>query len=84
MAHTLVIDHISHDTVEVLELMLAQAQRGHITGVAVAVMRKRQRYSVSVAGEAYRDPTLARGILRALDDELSTLARGLEGPETVM
>lgn len=78
--YTLVKDPISHDTVEALELMLAQARRGHITGIAFAVMLKRGHYSVSVAGEAFSNPTLARGIVCVLDDELRDLARDGAGP----
>lgn len=84
MTHTLVRDHISRDTVEALEQMLAQAQRGHITGIAFAVMLRRRRYLVNVAGEAFRDPTFARGAVCALDDELRDLVRGTADPETVM
>lgn len=84
MSYTLIKDPISHDTVEALELLLAQAQRGHITGIAFAVMLKRRRYHVSVAGEAFKDPTLARGAVCALDDELRDLVRGGSDQNTVM
>lgn len=84
MAYTLVKDAISHDTVEALELLLAQAQRGHITGIAFAALLKRRRYTVGVSGEAYSDPTLARGAVCALDDELRDLVSGGADQNTVM
>ena len=84
MNYQLIKDPISHDTVEALELMLAQAQRGHITGIAFAVMLKRRRYSVNVAGEAFTDPTIARGAVCALDDELRDLVRGGSDQNTVL
>lgn len=84
MSYTLVKDHISHDTVEALEQMLANAQRGHITGIAFVVMLKRRRYLVNVAGEAISEPTIARGALCALDDELRDLVRGKSDGNTVM
>ena len=84
MAYHLVKDPVSHDTVEALELMLAQAQRGHITGIAFVVMLKRRRYHVNVAGEAFNDPTLARGAVCALDDELRDLVRGESDQNTII
>ena len=84
MTHSLVREHISHDTVEALEQMLARAQRGHITGIALVVMLKRHRYLVNISGEAFRDPTYARGAVCALDDQLRDLVRGAEAPETVI
>lgn len=83
MTHFLVRDHISRDTVEALEQLLAMAQRGHITGIAFAAMLKRRRYLVNVAGEAFTDPTLARGSLCALDDELRQLIHGSPTQQTI-
>lgn len=84
MTHTLVRDHISRDTIEALEQLLAMAQRGHITGIAFAALLKRRRFIVNVTGEAFTDPTLARGSVCALDDELRDLVRGVAEQETVM
>lgn len=79
--HTLVRDHVSRDTVEALEQMLAKASSGQIIGIAFVAMLKRRRYLVNVAGEAFRDPTYARGAVCALDDELKGLVNGSTGPE---
>lgn len=72
----LVPDVLSNDTIECLEQLLEQARRGAIIGLAFAVMLKKRGYIVNTAGEAYRNPTFARGMINALDDQLSTRVRG--------
>lgn len=72
----LVLDAHSHDTVELLEQVLAEARRGQIIGVALVAMRKRREFIGDAAGEAYRNPTFARGMLAALDDRLADMVRG--------
>lgn len=67
---TLVQETISHDTIEALRVLLKDAERGEIIGVAFAVMYKGRDYIVNAAGEAYRSPTFARGMVKALDDHL--------------
>lgn len=67
---TLVTKTISHDTIEALNVMLEQAKRGELIGVAFAAMYNEGGYFVDAAGEAYRSPTFARGMIRALDDKL--------------
>jgi hypothetical protein len=71
----LVGDGLSHETVEVLEQLLALAQRGELIGIAFAGMVRQRHYFVNTAGEAHRNPTFARGMIAALDDELSDQAR---------
>jgi hypothetical protein len=66
----LVRDGMSSDTVTVLRQLLEEAERGDIIGVAFAAMCRRRRFFVSAAGEANRNPTFARGMVAALDDEL--------------
>ena len=73
---TLVPDSISHDTVQCLEQLLEQARGGQITGLAYAATVKPKRYIVNTAGEAHQNPTLARGMVRALDDELGRMVWG--------
>lgn len=72
----LIPDAVSHDTVECLETLLKRAQAGEVTGIAYAVVLKRRRYIVNTAGAARRYPTFARGMVHALDDELSQMIRG--------
>jgi hypothetical protein len=69
-------DSISHDTVEALQTLLKDAQRGEIIGVAFAVMYKGRDYIVNTAGEAHRSPTFARGMVQALDDHLMHKVHG--------
>lgn len=72
----LVSDDTPHETIEALEMLLAQARAGKILGVAYVAMRKRREYVGEATGEAYRSPTFARGMVAALDDYLAELARG--------
>jgi hypothetical protein len=72
----LVPDQLSNDTQEALAQLLDLAQRGELIGVAFAGMLRRRRYFVNVAGEAFRNPTFARGCVSALDDELGLRMRG--------
>lgn len=69
-------DTVSHDTVEALETLLDHARRGEVIGIAYAVMLRRRGYIANSAGEAYRNPTFARGMVAALDDQLAGRIRG--------
>lgn len=72
----LVPDEISNDTVKSLEQLLEHAKRGEVIGVAFAAMLKRRGFIVNSSGEAHRNPTFSRGMLRALDDKLGDRIRG--------
>ena len=72
----LVPDLVSNDTVEALEMLLSEARRGEVIGIAFAAMLKRRSYIVNTAGEAHRNPTFARGMVAALDDQLGGRIRG--------
>lgn len=72
----LVPDTVSNDTVECLETLLKHARTGEVIGLAFAAVLKRRAYLVNTAGEAHRNPTFARGIVAALDDQLSGRIRG--------
>jgi len=75
---TLLPDSVSHDTVVCLETLVEQARRGEIVGLAFGAILRRNNYIVNTAGEAYRNPTFARGVIAALDDELSARIHGRE------
>ncbi len=75
-APTLIADNVSHETVECLRALLRQARSGELIGIAFGAMLRRNNYIVNTAGEAYRNPTFARGVVAALDDELSALVHG--------
>lgn len=68
---------VSHDTVRALESMLEAARGGELIGMAYAAMFRERKYLVNATGEAYRNPTFSRGMLRDLDDELGRLNRSL-------
>lgn len=72
----LIPDVVSTDTVECLQLLLQRAQAGEVIGLAFCAMLKRRAYIVNTAGEAHRNPTFARGMVAALDDELGQRTRG--------
>ncbi len=72
----LIPDEVSHDVVECLETLLEHARAGEVIGVAFAAALKRRAYITNTAGECHRNPTWARGMLAALDDQLSSRIRG--------
>jgi hypothetical protein len=72
----LVPDSVSNDTVECLEQLLKHARSGEVIGLAFAAMLKQRTFIVNSAGEAHRNPTFSRGMLAALDDQLSQRIRG--------
>lgn len=72
----LIEDTISNDTVEALEQLLEHARAGEVIGIAFAAMLKRRGYIVNSAGEAFRNPTFSRGMVRALDERLGARIRG--------
>lgn len=72
----LVPDRISHDVVEALEILLENARRGEVIGIAYAAALKRRAYIANTAGECHRSPTFTRGMLASLDDQLAGRVRG--------
>ena len=82
MPYQLVKDFTSRDLIPALETLLEGARRGQITGIAFAYTRPRGRFSTNVAGLCYRNPTWARGMLGALDDELAFLVHNRDPEDT--
>lgn len=72
----LIPDTVSNETVKALEQLLHEARTGELIGIAFAAMVKKRGYIVNSAGEAYRNPTFSRGMLRALDDKLGQRVQG--------
>lgn len=83
MPYQLIEDPVSHDMVEALEQMLQAARSGEGLGLIAGMMIKRRRFFVICVGEAERDPTFARGMCAALDDEIKTHVHGRAGGETL-
>ena len=73
--YKLICDHISRDTVEALTQLLDLAKHGEVTGIAFGAFLKNRRYITDVAGTCLHNATTARGMVCALDDELSELVR---------
>lgn len=72
----LVPDTLSNETVACLEQLLEHAKQGEIIGIAFAAMLKKRGFIVNSSGEAYRNPTFSRGMIRALDDRLGQRVAG--------
>lgn len=66
---------VSHDTVEALEFLLHEAKRGEVIGLAYGAMMKRRACIVDTAGEAYRNPLFALGVVCMLSDDIAIRAR---------
>lgn len=69
-------DSLSHDTIEALRVLLKDAEKGEVIGLAFAVMYRGRDYIVNTAGEAHRSPTFTRGMVQALDDHLMHMVHG--------
>ncbi len=74
--YSLVPDTLPVETIACLEQLLKAARSGELIGLAFAGMLKRRGYIVNSAGEAHRNPTFARGMVAALNDQLAGRIRG--------
>lgn len=77
-------DHISRDLVEAFEQLTEGVRQGVIVGAVFGIALKGRRYHVNVAGSLARDPTFARGIVAALDDELMGMVQGRADAESTI
>lgn len=80
----LVRDHISRDLIDAFEQMFTMAKNGEIVGVVFGIALRGRKYHVNVAGTLARDPTFARGIVAALDDELMQMVQGNADTNTTL
>lgn len=71
----LIPDTISEDTTKALEQLLEQAKEGRLIGFAFVAMYRNREYIANATGETKRNPTFARGMLKALDDRLGDVQR---------
>lgn len=72
---SIISEKVSHDTVEALEFLLHEARRGELIGIAYGAMLKKRSCIVDTAGEAYRNPLFALGVVCMLSDDISRRAR---------
>ena len=84
MTFRLVRDQISRDTVKACEELLHGAQSGVITGLVFGCAMKGRRYFVNVAGTLADEPTLARGVVAALEDELRVMVQNISDSNTTL
>jgi len=77
-------DTISRDVVEAFEQLAEGARQGLIVGAIFGVAVKGRRYHVNVAGTLTKDPTYARGICAAIDDELMHMVQGRADAESTI
>lgn len=76
---TLTTQQVSHETVEALRYLLQEAERGELIGLAYAAMLKRRACIIDTAGEAYRNPLFALGMVSMLSHDIADRSR--ETPE---
>lgn len=69
----LLTETISTDTLECAKALVKKSQDGEVIGAVIGFLYRRQKYSIAVCGHAYDNPTWARGVVAALDDELHSL-----------
>lgn len=72
---SIVREQVSHDSVEALEFLLHEAKRGELIGIAYGAMMKKRACIVDTAGEAYRNPLFALGVVCMLSDDIAIRAR---------
>lgn len=61
---------VDDGVVHLIRDLLFEACRGDVTGLALVVMHRSDEYTCHVVGEARNRPTLARGMVRVLDDKI--------------
>ena len=72
-APQLIRETVSGDTLQCAEALAEGVKDGQIVGAVIGFLYRRKKYSVAICGDAYHDPTFARGVIGALEDELREL-----------
>jgi hypothetical protein len=62
---------VNRETVRCLVQLLELATKGEVIGLAFAAQKPGRVYFTDVVGDTQDSPTFARGMIRALDDELA-------------
>jgi hypothetical protein len=84
MSPHLVRDQVSRDLEQTCTQLLEAVQAGLIKGMVFGVAMRGKNYFVNVAGTLAHDPTFARGVVAALDDELQRMVQGGADAKTTM
>jgi hypothetical protein len=69
----LVPKYVCADTVELAKRLLELAQDGDVIGLTVGIALPNRLYCIETVGTLRDCPTFARGLIRAMDDELREL-----------
>lgn len=72
-------DTDSCEALDAAQHLLTEARRGNVQGLMVVVLDGQGNYYTDVFGRFKRAATLARGALRALDDDLAAIVRAEKG-----
>lgn len=64
---------INREALDAVDKLRDDILNGLTIGVAIVAMHKSYCYTIDVAGECKRSPTLTRGMVAALDDELERI-----------
>lgn len=67
------LSSVSSDTVDVLRYLLRLAEDGKLTGLAFVAIQHGPDYSTGVIGRARQSPTLTRGMIQVLEDEVRAI-----------
>lgn len=78
------LEAYSREVCETLRVLQEQAKAGVVIGLAFGVVMRGRRYHVNVAGSLVNDPTFARGIVAALDDELQAMVHERAGVDRTL
>lgn len=84
MPYSLVRDQVSRDLKEAAAQIQEAVDSGLMSGLVFGASLKGRRYIVNVAGTLARDPTLARGVAAAIDDELARMVQGRVDSDTTI
>lgn len=76
MKPQLLPDAESSDLAAAFEHCAASARAGNLVGAVLGIVVKGRRYYVHIGGTLTRDPTFARGVCAAIDDELMAMVNG--------
>src|SRR4051812_2569421 len=83
-SYTLIQDQVSKEVLAGLEELMPLALDGTLTGFVFGGILRGRKFFVSCTGSAFADPTLARGVTLAIDDELQTMVHSRVDRTTTM
>ncbi len=82
--HGLVREFISKETIQCAQHLHDGSEAGVVIGAVIGYLYTRRRYGIAICGEAQADPTWARGVLGAIEDELRDMIHERSLGDTTM